>query len=236
MVPLARIGRRVAWCRAGIAGGLLAGLICTLSAQSAQTGTVAGQVQVVAKSSRRLVSAGAYPGRTVGLPAGHDAAELANVVVFVRSKATPSAPRRTTIRQTHEEFVPHLVAISTGSTVEFPNDDLIFHNVFSLSRSAVFDLGRYPRGGSKSKTFTKPGVVKVFCHLHSHMSALIRVFDHPYFAIPDPQGRFAIPNLPTGEHDVVAWHERAGEVTRSVAVVPGATAELAFSLPLTDED
>lgn len=235
MVPGARISRGVALRRVLTVPGLVAGLICTLSAQTSQTGTVAGQVHVVAKSSRRLVAAGAYPGRNVGLAADHDPTELANVVVFLKARPTRSTPIRTTIRQTHEEFVPHLVAITTGSTVDFPNEDLIFHNVFSLSRSAVFDLGRYPRGGSKSRTFTTPGLVKVFCHLHSHMSALIRVFDHPYFAIPDPQGRFAIAGLPPGQYDVVAWHERAGDVTRIASVAAGATAELAFSLPLTDE-
>jgi plastocyanin len=216
---------------------LAAGLFCTVEAgQSPATGTVSGQVQVVAKSSRRLVSAGAYPGRTVGLTPDHDPSELPNVVVFVKAKPTPSAPMRVVMRQSHEEFVPHLVAITTGSTVDFPNEDLIFHNVFSLSRTDIFDLGRYQRGRSRGRVFRKPGLVKVYCHLHSHMSALVRIFDHPFFVIPDAQGRFSIPRLPAGTYDVVAWHERAGEVTRSASVASGATAELSFSLPLTDDE
>jgi hypothetical protein len=120
--------------------------------------------------------------------------------------------------------------------VEFPNDDLIFHNVFSLSRVATFDLGRYPRNTSKARTFAKAGIVKVFCHLHSHMSAIIRVFPHPYFVAPDREGRFTIEGVPAGRHSVTAWHERAGEVTHQAAVDEGGATELTFSLPLTDSE
>lgn len=198
-------------------------------------GGVAGVVRIVAKPSRRLASAGAYPGRTVSVGVEHDASELANVVVFVKAGATRTAPGRASIRQVDEEFVPHLVAITVGSVVDFPNDDLLFHNVFSLSRANTFDLGRYPRGQSKSRTFTRPGLVKVYCHLHSHMSALVRVFDHPYFAIPDAAGRFTISGLPAGPHEVVAWHERVGEVTEPVSVEAGRQAAVSFSLPFTDD-
>jgi hypothetical protein len=141
---------------------------------------------------------------------------------------------RAAIRQSDEEFVPHLVAVTAGSTVDFPNEDLIFHNVFSLSRGGTFDLGRYPKGHSKSRTFNEPGLIKVFCHLHSQMSAVIRVFDNPYFAIPDSRGRFTIEGVPDGSYDVVAWHERVGEVTLHASVSTGAPADLTFSLPLTD--
>ncbi len=198
------------------------------------TGTIDGTVAVVAKSSRRLASAGAYPSRTIGLPGGHDASELANVVVFVKTPPTAVKPMRAAIRQVDEEFVPHLVAVTTGSTVEFPNEDLIFHNVFSLSRAASFDLGRYPRGSARSRVFSKAGLVKVFCQLHSHMSAMIRLFDHPFFAVPSGDGRFSLTGLAPGAYEVVAWHERVGEVTRRATVVAGQTTPLTFSLPLTD--
>ena len=78
--------------------------------------------------------------------------------------------------------------------------------------------------------------MKVYCHLHSHMSALIRVFDHPYFAIPDADGHFSIDGLAPGRHTVVAWHERVGEVTMSVSVEAGRQTPLRFSLPLTDDE
>lgn len=196
---------------------------------------VTGIVRVMARPTQRLASAGAYPGRAVTVGTDQHASELANVVVFAKAGATPSPPMRAVIRQVDEQFAPHLVAITSGSTVDFPNDDLLFHNVFSLSRAATFDLGRFPRGKSKSRTFVEPGIVKVYCHLHSHMSAIVRVFDHPFFAVPDPDGRFTIPGLEPGRHEVVAWHERMGEMTLPVVVEAGRLAVLAFLLPLTDE-
>ncbi len=114
--------------------------------------------------------------------------------------------------------MPRVAAITAATTVDFPNDDPIVHNVFSLSRGATFDLGRYPRGDTKSCRFDRPGVVKVFCHLHSHRTALLRVFDHPYFARLDARGRFTMPDLPPGRHRVVAWPERVGEVAHEALV------------------
>lgn len=195
-----------------------------------------GVVRIVTKPTRRLASAGAYPGRNVAIGVTHDASELPNVVVFVKAAPAATTPSRQAIRQIDEEFAPHLVAVTAGSTVDFPNDDLLFHNVFSLSRSATFDLGRYPQGRSRSRTFDRPGLVKVYCHLHSHMSAIVRVFDHPFFAIPDAEGRFTIGGLAPGRHDVVAWHERVGEVTMPVVVEAGRHAAVSFSLPLTDDE
>ena len=206
-------------------------------ARETATGSLTGRVHVVSHPARRLATAGVYPGRIVGIQTDRETSELDNVIVFVNATTrVDSVPQRVSIRQTNEEFVPHVVAVTAGSTVEFPNDDLIFHNVFSLSRVATFDLGRYPRNASKARTFTKPGVVKVFCHLHSHMSAIVRVFPHPYFAVPDRNGRFTIPDVPVGRVEITAWHERAGEVTRSASVEDGSAAELTFSLPLTDPE
>lgn len=201
------------------------------------TGTISGRVLVTTRSSKRLPTPGAYPGRTIGKRAQQPRSEAVNVVVFVKtSDVVPSPPTRATIRQTDEVFVPHVVAITAGSTVEFPNDDLIFHNVFSLSRAATFDLGRYPQHASKSRVFPEPGIVKVFCHLHSHMSAVVRVFSHPYFAIPDEDGRFVIADVAPGAYQVAAWHERVGETTQAAVVTAGGTTELSFSLPLRDAD
>ncbi|MEO8482505.1 MAG: hypothetical protein ABI634_09870 [Acidobacteriota bacterium] len=201
---------------------------------AAAAGRVEGHVHLVTSSTRRLASAGAYPSRVVGLAADRRTSEMSNVIVFVKAKPAPLAPMRAAIMQQDEEFVPHLVAVTTGSTVEFPNEDVVFHNVFSLSRAGEFDLGRYPKGRSKSRVFERPGLVKVFCHLHSQMSAMIRVFDHPYFAIPGADGDFSIPDVPTGDYDVVAWHERVGEVTLHTTVSATRPATLTFSLPLTD--
>jgi plastocyanin len=200
------------------------------------TGSIVGQIDIVARSSRKLATAGSYPGRTVALPSARQTSELQNVIVFADTDVPePTPPMRVVMRQDHEEFVPHVVAVTAGSTVDFPNGDLVFHNVFSLSRVATFDLGRYPRNASKSQTFTKPGLVKVFCHLHSHMSAVVRVFAHPHFAVPDDAGRVSLEGLPVGRHVVAAWHERVGEIRREVTVTAGEAATVSLSLPLTDE-
>jgi hypothetical protein len=199
-------------------------------------GSITGKVTVVMRSSRRLNSAGAYPGRVVGIPVNRDASELDNVVVFVDVKSgLDPKPGLATIRQTREEFVPHVLSVTKGSTVEFPNDDDIFHNVFSLSRAATFDLGRYPRNTSKARVFGRPGIVKVFCHLHSHMSAVVRVFEHQYFTTPDREGQFTIANIQAGDYEVVAWHERIGDVAQKVSVTAGQATEVSFSLPIADE-
>ena len=141
---------------------------------------------------------------------------------------------KASIAQKDEQFVPHLVAVTTGSSVSFPNDDPFFHNVVSLSRGSSFNLGRYASGVTRSRVFSKPGIVKVFCELHSHMSAVVRVFDHPWFTIPDDQGAFSISGVPAGKHTVVAWHERIGERRDRVSIDPGQSTNVAFTLPVLE--
>jgi hypothetical protein len=127
-----------------------------------------------------------------------------------------------------------VLAITKGSAVDFPNDDPIFHNVFSLSSAATFDLRRYPRGQSRSQTFAKAGIVKVYCNIHSHMSATILVMDNPYFTIPNLDGTFELQNVPPGQYTLVGWHERVGERRVAVRVERGKTATVDLSLPVED--
>jgi hypothetical protein len=124
-----------------------------------------------------------------------------------------------------------LLAVTTGTTVDFPNSDSTFHNVFSLSRPKRFDLGRYAAGKSKAVRFDRPGVVRVFCDIHSHMSAFIVVFNHPYFRVTDVDGRFRIDNIPAGTYTVVGWYEGEARVHRGVTVTPGAVTELDLVVP-----
>lgn len=135
---------------------------------------------------------------------------------------------RATMDQRNETFVPHLLAITAGTTVDFPNNDTTFHNVFSLSRADPFDLGRYPPGKTGAWRFDEPGIVPVFCDIHSHMNAYILVFNHPFFAVTEDDGRYTIPNVPAGSYTLVVWSELGKAENRKVTVVDGETVEAEF--------
>ena len=201
-------------------------------AYAGMTGRIEGTVTLVSPGGAPVQS-GAYPSRRVTRPAPPPS-ELAHVVVSIKDApaGVSHTPARTTISQRDESFVPRVAAITRGSTVEFPNFDAYFHNVFSLSRGASFDLGRYPKGESRARTFTRPGLVKVYCHLHSDMSATIVVFDHPFYAVPATDGSFVLADVPPGRYRLGAWHERIGENVTPVEVTAGATVKAAFILPM----
>jgi plastocyanin len=127
-------------------------------------------------------------------------------------------PGRARLDQRNETFLPHVLAVDAGTLVDFPNSDTTYHNVFSLSKARKFDLGRYPQGKSKAIRFERPGVVRVFCDIHSHMSAFILVFSHPYYATTDADGRYRIDNVPAGGYTVSAWHEGAARDTKTITV------------------
>jgi plastocyanin len=167
-----------------------------------------------------------------------DSNPLANVVLYLESiDRPPTAPgglMTYAINQRGERFSPHVLPVRVGSIVEFPNDDPIYHNVFSLSSTRTFDLGRYRKGESKSVAFQRAGIVQIFCHIHADMSAYVLVFDHPYFVVPDAEGRFAFEGVPAGEYQLVAWHERIRPFTMPVRVDAGQTATVQVRIPVPD--
>jgi hypothetical protein len=132
--------------------------------------------------------------------------------------------------QRNETFVPPVLAVTVGSTVDFPNSDRVYHNVFSLSKPRRFDLGRYPRGQSRSVVFDKPGVVRVFCEIHSHMSAYILVFAHRFFAVTDDSGRYRLDGIPPGVYTLALWWDGEVRLRRDVRVEPAATLEQDLAL------
>ena len=147
--------------------------------------------------------------------------------------------------QRNLEFIPRVLPIPVGATVDFPNNDKVDHNVFSMSRTKKFNLGSYPAGESKSVVFDKPGIVELRCDVHAEMAAYILVMKNPYFAVTDKQGRFEIPDssslektglsglkdLPAAKYFVKAWHEKLK--TQKQAVVVPEKGDVTIQLDLT---
>jgi plastocyanin len=196
-----------------------------------QAGTIRGRVEL-RRPPPDLVPRPS-PG-ALGMPRAPEPTSRRRSVVYLET-----APReafdarqepRARVDQRNEAFVPHVLAIVAGTTVDFPNNDVTFHNVFSLSKTQPFDLGRYPAGRSRSVRFDRPGIVRVFCDIHSHMSAFILVFAHRYFAVTDEEGRYRLENVPPGRYTVVAWHETAPSQSRTIVVSEGGTVTADFTL------
>jgi plastocyanin len=138
---------------------------------------------------------------------------LSDIVVWLKpvlQNATSSiAPEHVQLLQKNKMFHPHVLPITVGSIVDFPNADPIFHNAFSSFDGQIFDLGLYAPGTSKSIHFHEPGVVRVFCNIHPTMSAVILVLDTPYFARVGRDGRYRIPKVPPGSYELRVFDERA---------------------------
>jgi plastocyanin len=209
----------------------------------ASGGTVTGTVEIGPELSSKRMRLELYASPVNAVKPGAapaDSGEMDNVVVYLEGVPfsgpdTARRPRPLVIAQHGESFVPHVLPVLKGDAVEFPNRDAVFHNVFSLSSSRSFDLGRYPRPQTKSVKFDRTGVVKVFCHIHSDMSSVVYVLDNPYFTVPERDGTFRLSGVPPGEYRLVAWHEHAKHpATRTVRIVAGATAEARLRLPFPD--
>jgi plastocyanin len=211
-------------------------LVAALAGQSPEAGTITGHVRLTTRIRGTALPSNVYQPRAVSNHEGAPIPEIKNVVIYLKGVAFEGTlpVSHQTIRQENEAFVPRVVAVTRGSTVDFPNADPFFHNVFSLSSASSFDLGRYPMGHQKSATFTKAGLVKVYCHIHSQMSATIVVLDNPYFTIPELDGSFTLPDIPPGNYTIVGWHERVGERTGTVRVQPGGVSSIDLSLPVED--
>jgi plastocyanin len=122
------------------------------------------------------------------------------------------------LNQSQMLFRPLVLPVLVGSTVDFPNNDNLFHNVFSYSQPREFDLGRYPRGQLRSVRFDRTGVVNVYCDIHSYMYATILVLENPYYAVPDEDGSYTIENVPAGSYKLVFWYGRKKVSAKSVTV------------------
>lgn len=122
-----------------------------------------------------------------------------------------------TVTTRTKTFLPHVVAVPAGSTVSFPNEDPIAHNLFSLTPGNTFDLGLYRRGPGKPHTFSAPGVVNIYCNVHPNMSAVVHVMSTPYYGFTDANGNYSF-DVPPGKYRVTAWNEQGGTVAADIDV------------------
>ncbi|HET7698799.1 MAG TPA: carboxypeptidase regulatory-like domain-containing protein [Vicinamibacterales bacterium] len=200
----------------GLAVLLTVGLALVLAGGRPASGTIRGRVDV--RVERSLRDARPDPGG-LGMGQARDPAERRSSVVYLetapRAAFEPGEDRRARLNQRDERFVPHVLAVAAGTWVDFPNTDMTYHNVFSLSKGHEFNLGRYASGRSRAWRFDRPGIVRVFCEIHSHMSAFILVFAHRYFAVTDDDGRYRIEGVPPGTYTLAVWNETlSGEPPR----------------------
>ena len=161
--------------------------------------------------------------------------ERSRVAVYVEGSFPPSpATPPAKMEQAGRRFSPELLVVEAGSRVSFPNSDPIFHNVFSLSKPKIFDLGNYPKGDTRLVTFSQPGIVYVNCHLHSNMTGTIVVAPNRWHTTVDRNGAFVLDDMPPGEYTVVAWHKAAGFFRRQVRIVAGQVGKVEFLIPIDE--
>ncbi len=178
------------WATSFRVGALTALLLILVSA--APAATISGKVTLTGSKSPEKDNAGVV----VWLEPLHGA-------------PPPTAPSTANIAHKNKTFVPHVVAIRTGSKVLFPNLDPFFHNAFSNYDGQVFDVGLHPPGSTREQTFKRAGIVRLFCNIHPTMSAVIVVLDTPYFAVSNAAGVFSISKVPPGDYRLKFFHERA---------------------------
>ncbi len=150
--------------------------------------------------------------QVAGRPAQH-------AVVWLAASGGPAGPtKKVVLDQRNLQFFPHVLAVRVGTTVDFPNNDKVFHNVFSFRDGKKFDLGMYPKGTSRPIKFDKPGIARLFCNIHPNMAAYVLAVDSPYFAVSNEDGAFTISGVPPGTYTYHAWRPGGQPVTGSIAV------------------
>jgi plastocyanin len=174
-------------------------LVCALSFTSLQAAAVNGKVMFLTKRGQKPV--------------------VNETLVWL--DATGRAPKRPgsafTMTTRSKAFLPHVLAVPSGSTVTFPNEDPISHNLFSLTPGNTFDLGLYRKGTGKAHKFEAPGVVNVYCNIHPTMSAVVHVMSTPYYGFADANGDYSF-DVPPGKYRLTAWNEQGGSATSEIEV------------------
>ena len=145
-----------------------------------------------------------------------------NAVVWLEAPNAPARtpPQKIVLDQRNLSFYPHVLAVRVGTVVDFPNDDRVFHNVFSFRDGKRFDLGMYPVGAVRHITFDKPGMSRIFCNIHPNMAAYVVAVDSPYFAVSDDNGAFTIASVVPGTYTYHAWRPGSATITGASVAAP----------------
>ena len=205
---------------------------------------VHGHALITKRLSKKALSPIVYNLRGTAAPAAPREAEPVDefdrMVLILEAekdgpKLSPKPPVTEMLNQQGARFEPDLIVVPVGSTVEFPNSDPIFHNVFSLSKAQPFDLGYYPKGQSRTVKFNNPGVVQVYCHIHANMYAAIVVTASPWFQKPAADGAFSFSNVPAGHYRLTAWHKIAGLHKVNIEVPETGSVDVSIRVPVDME-
>lgn len=221
------------WLRISVWAGSLV-LLALLLPDASRAGAIEGRVSFLGghparSGSQRIDPYSGHLGSMISTGPNHESAEtgLGEIVVYLPDADGPNPASRgkpnPQLEQIDQSFRPRVLGVPVGSVVDFPNLDPVYHNVFSYSKAKRFDLGRYGKGKSKSIRFDKPGLIKVFCDIHSNMSAFIFVAETPWVTQPDPSGNFSFADVPPGTHILKLWHPDRGMQTIEVEVGAGTT-------------
>lgn len=182
---------------------IIAVLLSALPSSVLAKGTISGKVSIVSKARAEKEAS-------------------SDVVVFIEEVPSfdsgLSTPKSAKISMSHKAFIPNVLPVLKGTTVAFPNQDIVMHNVFSLSKLKPFDLGLYGAGDEKSVTFPQSGLTKIYCNIHEEMVGYILILDNPYFTVTDSSGRFKIPNVPSGNYTLTAWSSHSKSQSRPVQI------------------
>ena len=218
---------------------MLAGAALAMAA-TGSAGTITGSVRAEGKKEAEAeVATGRYDSRKFKFVERVNYAAARDFVVYLEGLVRTNLPAgekpaqvltRRNISQKGAAFSPHVLPVVVGMTVEWPNYDEIFHNVFSMSEAKQFDLGLYKQPEVKRVTFDKPGRVDVFCSIHTAMNCIILVLENPYFAATDEKGRYTIANVPPGTYKLRAWHERLPSQIKDITVPETGELKIDFTL------
>lgn len=217
---------------------ILVATVSLLRPCAVPAGTITGTVQAEGKPGADADAlCGKYDSRQLKFAERVNYAEMRDFIVYIDGPVVTNAPiaepaqvTTTRISQRGAMFTPHVLPILLGTTVEWPNNDEILHNVFSFSENNPFDLGLYKSPVVGRWKFDKPGRVDVYCSIHTRMSCVLLVLQNPYFAATNERGSYTIRNVPAGTYQLKAWHERLPSQVQTITVSPAGEVKVNFTL------